>query len=138
MENNLKVLALLIYLFISTIYLGKAQDKVLWDSNAEITKASFQSALPNLAKDNLQQYSFACSFDFAFQMANIQFAFTKNFNKYIEAYYVPNLSWIEEGELTEQLLLMANLDFDLVELYARKFRKRLFEANKCRLQREFF
>ena len=51
---------------------------------------------------------------------------------------MPSYSWIEEGELKDQLLLMANLDFDLVELFARKFRKRMFEAKKVGSGINFF
>jgi len=115
-----------------------AQSKITWSPEETITKNSFQAATPNLSDDNIQQYTFSATFDFGFQMANIQFAFTKNFNKYVEAYYVPNLSWIEEGESTDELLLMANLDFDLVELYARKFRKKLYETKNVGSNANFF
>lgn len=108
--------------------IGYAQEKIEWSEDVEITASSFKGELPNLAEDDLQQYFLSATFDFSFYMANIQFALTKNFNRYVSAYYVPNLSWMEDGELTEQLLLMANLDFDLVELYARKFRKKMFET----------
>lgn len=123
-----KLLVFGLLLFLGTF--GFAQEKIEWSNDIEITRSSFQAKLPALAEDNMQQYSFARTFEFNFQMFNVQFAFTKNFNKYVLAYYAPELSWIEDGELTDQLLLMANLDFDLVELYARKFRKKMFETKK--------
>lgn len=60
-------------------------------------------------------------------MNNLQFAFTKNFNKYVAVYFVPSSSWIEGGPQTRFLTEMANLNFDLAELQARKFRKRIYE-----------
>ncbi len=58
-------------------------------------------------------------------MLMLQFAFTKNLNHYVTAYYIPSASWIENGKFTQQLLLMTNLD--LADLYARKFRKKIYE-----------
>lgn len=104
------------------------QEKVEWREDIEIVPSSFKGTVPEMSEDNLQEYSFAVSYDFSFYMANVQFAFTKNFNRYVSAYYIPTHSWIEEGEYTDQLILMSNLNFDLAELYARKFRKRLFES----------
>lgn len=118
--------------------IGYSQYKVEWQKDIEITWNSFEGRLPAMAEDNLQQYSFACTFDFSFQMANLQFTFTKNFNRYVSAYYMPELSWIEKGELTEELLLMANLDFDLVELYARKFRQQLYQSKNVGSNVNFF
>lgn len=118
--------------------LAFSQEKVEWSDEIEITLNSFKANLPDLAEDNLQEYSFAISYEFNFQMLSLQFVFTKNFNNYVSAYYVPDLSWIEEGELTDQLLLMANLDFDLVELYARKFRKRMFESKNATSNSDFY
>lgn len=118
--------------------IGFSQQQVEWSKDHDITLDSFKGNLPDLADDNMQQYSFASTFEFNFQMVNIQFAFTKNFNKYITAYYVPSLSWIEDGDLTDQLLLMANLDFDLVELYARKFREQMFVSKKVGSKVDFY
>jgi len=131
-----RILFIIVFLILTQI--GFAQDIVEWSQDVEITKSSFAGALPDLAEDDMQQYSFASTFEFNFQMANLQFAFTKNFNKYVTAYYAPHLSWIEDGALTDQLLLMANLDFDLVELYARKFRQKIFETKKVGSKVNFY
>lgn len=126
------------FFLLVTLNFLNAQTTIEWSKSEEITLASFKANVPNLAEDNVQQYIFAVSYDFSFQMQSMQFTFTKNFNKYVNAYYNPNLSWMEDGELTDQLLLMANLDFDLVELYARKFRKRLFETKNIGSNVNFF
>jgi len=130
------ILTLLAILTLST--LTYSQTIVEWKEDELITLQSFEGELPDLAEDQIQQYTFAATFDFNFQMLNMQFAFTKNFNQYVKAYYVPSLSWIEKGELNDQLLLMANLDYDLVELYARKFRKRLYESKNVASNVDFY
>lgn len=43
-------------------------------------------------------------------MNSLQFAFTKNFNKYVAVYFVPSSSWIEGGPQTRFLTEMANLN----------------------------
>lgn len=115
-----------------------AQDRVPWADDVEITLESFQAPIPALEEDHIQQYTFSSTYEFAYQMLNMQFAFTKNFNSYVETYYSPKLSWMEHGEFTSQLLLMANLDFDLIELYVRKFRKRMYEQKKVGSSPNFF
>jgi len=97
------ILTLLAILTLST--LTYSQTIVEWKEDELITLQSFEGELPDLAEDQIQQYTFAATFDFNFQMLNMQFAFTKNFNQYVKAYYVPSLSWIEKGELNDQLLV---------------------------------
>ena len=121
------ILAAVIILCVTTI---NAQQKISWTNDNEITKADFKGNTPEMAEDNLQQYLFSCTWEFNFQMASLQFTFSKNFNKYVDAYYLPQQSWIEEGELTDDLLLMANLDFDIAELFARRFRKEIYDNKR--------
>jgi hypothetical protein len=106
------------------------QEVIEWEEDIEITKESFKGPLPEMRQDNVQNYYFYTNYEFHVQMMNIQFSFTKNFNKYVTAYYKPALSWIEEGEFTDQLIKMANLQFDISELYARKLRKEFYESKK--------
>lgn len=51
---------------------------------------------------------------------------TKNFNKNVTASFNPSSSWIQQGEGTDFLLSYAQMEFDLLELYARKLRTRLY------------
>ena len=129
------------YLFVVLVFFWNtciAQNKVDWREDLEITFESFQGDLPEFEEDNVQQYSFSATFDLNFHMLNLQFAFTKNFNQYVSTYFIPDYSWMETGQFTEQLLLMANLDFDLLELYARKFRKRMFESKSLASNTDFY
>jgi len=131
-----------VFFFLACLFLLplslSSQERVEWSPEIIIDTTSFQAELPELTPDNVQQYTFFCSYDFGYQMANIQFALTKNFNKYVSAFYMPSHSWIEEGTSTKQLIGMANLEFDLVELYARKFREDLYANKKFGSNSNFF
>lgn len=129
---------ILIALALSIGYTTIAQTRIEWSPNVTITESSFQSNAPTMPEDNMQQFDFSSTFELNFQMLGLQFAFTKNFNSYVEAYYVPSLSWKESGDLDEQILQIANLQFDLVELYARKCRKRMYESKKLGSDVNFF
>lgn len=106
----------------------QGQEKVDWGRDVEITIESFKGKLPDLKEDKVQQYSLASFYEFNGHMRIFQFAFAKHFNQYVSVYYIPSDSWIEDGEQTEEILMIANLNFDLLELYSRKFRKKIFES----------
>lgn len=124
----------IIFFFINST----AQSIVEWSPDEVIDIRSFKAACPEMADDGIQRYSLVATFDFNYQMANIQFIMTKNFNKYVTSYYIPNNSWIEKGELTDQIFKMANLDFDILELFARKFRKQMFENKRAGSNTNFY
>lgn len=115
-----------------------AQTRIEWTPSLIIDESSFQAKPPAMPDDGMQQYYFSCNYELNFQMLNLQFTFTKNFNAYVEAFYAPSLSWKEAGDMDEQLFLMSNLQFDLVELYARKCRKRMYESKKVSSNVGFF
>ena len=127
-------------LLLCTIFLTSlnGQEKILWTNDIVISEDAFKDTPPNLQADDLQEFKFHTAFDFAYQMTTAQFAFTKNFNRYVEAFYIPQYSWMESGELTEDIILYSNLLFDISELYARKFRKSLYEAKKFGSSPDFF
>jgi len=115
-----------------------SQTKIQWGEDVEVTLDSFKDTPPNLEENAAQEFSLYTTYEFAYQMTAAQFAFTKNFNRYVEAYYVPEFSWMEEGELTAELLAMCNLNFDVSELFARKFRKELYERKRFGSSADFF
>ncbi len=115
-----------------------SQTTIEWEASRIISPEDFQGTPPQMVEDNMQSYSFDLHMDLSYQMANLQFAFTKNFNSYITAYYTPENSWMESGESTRYLLACANIQFDLAELHARKFRKRIFENKKAASNQNFF
>lgn len=115
-----------------------SQNKILWANDIVINEVCFKDELSNLAEDNVQEMFFHANYEFSYQMTNAQFAFTKNWNRYVEAFYIPELSWMENGELKSDLLLLANLQFDLAELYARKLRKKLYDSKKLSSSPNFY
>ncbi len=135
-----KLLISCAFCWIAVISYG--QEKKAWTEEYLIEMGDFQGVAPIMEEDYVQRYYLAAQLAFNYQMNHYQFAFTKNFNKYVEVYFNPASSWIEEGDQTDMLLEMANLDYDLAELHARKFRKRIFEnknivSSPALLQSEF-
>lgn len=106
-----------------------AQDIVEWSPTYQLTKSDFQMKPAN--SGNGQRYYAACQMDFSYQMSNYEFMFTKNFNRFSRAIFNRKASWMDEGPLQERLIDMAQLDFDLVELYTRKIRKRMYEEKRA-------
>jgi len=78
--------------------------------------------------------------DFAFQMSNIEFMFTKNFNSKVNCTFLSDAAVIIAPDSIEakKLIALVAFDFDLSELYARKIRKELFENKKTFSDATFF
>ncbi|MCM4153019.1 hypothetical protein DHD05_15625 [Arenibacter sp. N53] len=78
--------------------------------------------------------------DFAFQMSNIEFMFTKNFNSKVSCTFQKDAAVIMAADSleAERLIALVEFDFDLSELYARKIRKELFENKKTFSDATFF
>ena len=106
-----------------------AQDIIEWSPTYRLTKSDFQLKPAN--SGNGQRYYAACQMDFSYQMSNYEFMFTKNFNRFSRAIFNRKASWMDEGPLAERLIDMAQLDFDLVELYTRKIRKRMYDEKRA-------
>ncbi|MDX5480992.1 MAG: hypothetical protein LPK07_04860 [Hymenobacteraceae bacterium] len=120
----IKKFTTLLFLFISLHSFG--QSKVEWKEGTKLSLDDFQGQAP--AAGASQNYYLAATLDFAYAMTNAEFMLTKNFNRNVSVYYNPAISWIQDGENTAQLLKYAQMDFDLMELYARKLRKRIYDA----------
>lgn len=80
------------------------------------------------------------SFDFAYSMNTIEFAFSKNFNSKVNCTFNRDAASMvaPDKEMAEALLAFARYDFDLAELYARKFRKKLFEEKDVLSEGNFY
>jgi hypothetical protein len=73
-------------------------------------------------------------------MANVEFAFTKNFNDKVvcqlnidAAYFIA-----PDSLIAKQLIKMAQFTYDITELYTRKFRKDLYEHKNLNTESDFF
>lgn len=104
------------------------QDVIEWDRGYRLQKSDFGLS----KKGNIDSYSVyaACVIDFQFQMNGYQFMFTKNFNSKVKATFTRSASFIQTSDslISQRLLKLSQVEFDLAELSARKFRKLLFES----------
>ena len=75
----------------------------------------------------------ACAINFSYQMSNYEFMLTKNFNSKVSTTFTRPASYIisSDSVTAGRLLKFAQAEFDLTELYARKFRKSMFENKKA-------
>lgn len=107
-----------------------AQEPLLWNPDYELQLSDFQSPESEI-DPGLTSYSIysGSKIDFSFNMNSVSFMFTKNFNDKIKAIFQKNLAvLVAPDSLTaNQLLQFGRYDFDLVELYARKIRKKIYE-----------
>jgi len=73
-------------------------------------------------------------------MSAASFMLTKNFNNKVKAVFTRNTSYLVANteEQKQQLVAYSQCIFDVTELYARKFRKRLFEEKKAFSNSEFY
>ncbi|WP_405383774.1 hypothetical protein [Maribacter sp. LLG6340-A2] len=107
-----------------------AQEPLVWNPDYELQLSDFQSPESEIDPE-LTSYSIysGSKIDFSFNMNSVSFMFTKNFNDKIKAIFQKNLAvLVAPDSLTaNQLLQFGRYDFDLVELYARKIRKKIYE-----------
>lgn len=123
-------------LYISLTHLTFAQDIIEWSPTYQLAKSDFQLKAPNSGTS--QRYYAACQMDFSYQMSQYEFMFTKNFNRFARAIFNRKASWLDDGPLADRLINMAQLDFDLVELYTRKIRKRMFDEKRAFSNMDFY
>jgi len=123
---------------ILTAFTGSAQIKTEWKEGYKLSVLDFTAEAPKNREGQGQTYYLAANLDFGYAMSSYEFMLTKNFNKNVTAFFMPANSWLQEGEGTETLLQYAQMDFDLLELYARKFRQRLYEEKNAFSNPNFF
>jgi hypothetical protein len=123
-----KKIIIAVFIFISSI--SKSQNNIEWDGIYQLQLSDFQSPATQIGNATIQSITAACGFNFMFHMSNAEFMFTKNFNSKINCTFKRSSSAIvaPDSVAALDLLSFARFDFDLSELYARKFRQKLFES----------
>ncbi len=130
--------------FILTILIitstAQAQNKIDWDGNYELQLSDFRSLSTQIGGSNIYSLHSGSSMDFSFYMSNAEFIFTKNFNSKVNCTFNRNVASIvaPDSLVAIDLLYFSRYEFDLYELYARKFRKRLFEQKGAFSDVNFF
>lgn len=121
-----KTLSLLLLLITSTIF---AQNDINWDGKYQLQLTDFKSPATQIGNTTIYSINFPSGIEFSFSMSNMKFLFTKNFNSKVNNAFKPKAaSLVAPNEvIANDLRDFANYQFNLSELYARKFRKRIFE-----------
>ncbi|HEU5145756.1 MAG TPA: hypothetical protein VFT90_03540 [Chryseosolibacter sp.] len=106
-----------------------AQTAIEWNENYQLKLSDFQSPTTQIGDVSIYSLHSSASFDFSFHMSNAEFMFTKNFNSKVNCSFQPSAASLvaPDTAMANDLLAFARYGFDLSELYARKFRQRLFE-----------
>jgi len=132
--------AFVIIVLVTWTFVAKGQDIINWDGVYQIQLSDFRSAGTKIEEMDVFTLNSSCTFDFVFRMSNAEFMFTKNFNSKVNTYFKPNLATLVAPDTATamNLVAFARFEFDLSELYARKFRKKLFEEKGAFSSAAFF
>ncbi|APQ16589.1 hypothetical protein [Maribacter hydrothermalis] len=106
------------------------QEPIEWNSDFILQVEDYQSPESEINSE-LTFYSIysGAKIDLSFNMNSVSFMFTKNFNDKVKAVFQKKLAvLIAPDSITAmQLVQFGRYDFDLVELYTRKIRKKIYE-----------
>jgi hypothetical protein len=131
---------LLLTAFTLSVLSVYGQNAIDWNGEYQLTLADFQSAATQVG--NVSHYSLhsASQIDFSYQMTSGEFMFTKNFNSKVGCSFKRNASALTapDSAFAQDLVRFAQFEFDLSELYARKFRKRIYEEKGAFSNPNFF
>ncbi len=117
------------------------QSTIDWSSDYILQLSDFQSTQTEI-NEKLNSYSIysGANTDFSFQMSSYEFMFTKNFNDKVKCIFNKNMAIIiaPDSLVAQQLVQFGQYDFDLTELFCRKFRKELYEQKGAFSDVNFF
>jgi len=118
----------------------QAQHDIEWDGKYKLQLSDFRSPATLIGSSNIYSLHTMTSFDFGFHMSNAEFMFTKNFNSKVNCTFKPEASSLvaPDSVIALDLLNFARFEFDLAELYARKFRKKIYEEKGAFSDVNFF
>lgn len=132
--------SLLLLSFTILPFVSLAQDKIEWSPESKIQLEDFQSDGTEIGNTTSYSINVASGFTFSFSMSRSEFMFTKNFNTKVDCSFDKKLSYLVAPDtmVAQQLVAFAQFQFDLSELYARKFRKELYEQKGTFSNVQFF
>ena len=112
-----------------------------WEQAYQFKIDDFQGAKTAIDKDIDKIFvQSGVILDFEFEMSNVEFMFTKNFNSKVSCTFHRDAAVImaPDSLAAKRLMALVKFDFDLSELYARKIRKELFQNKKTFSNATFF
>ena len=109
--------------------LGTAQNKIDWDGTYQLQLSDFQSNETQVGGTTITSMQTASNLEFGFQMSNVEFMFTKNFNSKVNCAFQRDAAMIvaPDAATANKLVQFAQYQFNLSELYARKLRQKIYE-----------
>ncbi len=132
---------LLFLLLILTNSLFSQVNTIEWGPDYDFKIGDFQGTKTAINRDVDQVLvQSGVILDFEFQMSNVEFMFTKNFNSKVSCIFNRDAAVIMAADslAAERLIALVKFDFDLSELYARKIRKELYQNKKTFSNATFF
>lgn len=119
---------------------ANAQSVIQRDGKYQLQFSDFQSKATQLTGGRVSSLNSGDKIEFAYQMTNYEFMFTKNFNSKVGCTFNREAAVLvaPDEETANQLLNFARYEFDLTELYARKLRQRLYEGKNMASNGNFF
>jgi len=129
-----------IFLFFISATFTRAQSTIDWSESYQLQFSDFQSSATQISGGNIYSLQSGSSTDFSFAMTNAEFMFTKNFNSKVNCRFKRGAASLVSPDSVSaiDLLNFSRFDFDLTELYARKFRKKLYEEKAAFSNISFF
>jgi len=108
-----------VVLAILSSFLSQGQEKMQWFANVPLTWDDFKGQPQS--GSYVATTNSGISFSYAIQKKNNQYSVTYT----IESFFYPYGSWYQKDKVTPQVLKHEQTHFDITELHARKFRKRM-------------
>lgn len=132
---------LIFLLLILTNGLFSQVNTIEWEPDYDFKIGDFQGTKTTINRDvDKVLVQSGVILDFEFQMSNVEFMFTKNFNSKVSCIFNRDAAVIMAADslVAERIIALVKFDFDLSELYARKIRKELYQNKKTFSNATFF
>jgi hypothetical protein len=130
-----------IAIFVLTFSSAFSQSVIDWKPGYQLQLTDFQSPETGINEQLTSSTIFSgCKMEFGFQMSGGEFMFTRNFNSKAKTTFNRNAAVITapDSVTAEQLVAFARFNFDLTELYTRKFRREMYEKKGAFSDFNFF
>jgi hypothetical protein len=124
---------LLFLILVSFVVYANAQEVVHWQEDTQLVNTDFASHKTGVFPDKkMHGVNADITIGYNIAMSVYQFMLTKNFNKYVDVTFLPASSYyvVFDSASIDARIALANYQFDLAELHARRFRENIYENKK--------
>jgi hypothetical protein len=129
----------ILVLFFLSASIAQAQNEIDWEEDKEIKLSDFQSTACKIGGDSYRLET-GSEIEFYYHISEAEFKKLKNFNPKVNCRFKKKSAVLVAPDSVSALFLVkfSQYDFDLTELYARKFRKKLYEEKSSYSNINFF